>query len=169
MLGCGEFCQVEFRLCPQAYSLMQISQKPRNSQALKLNPVLPDARQDKTRQNVRKTINTCFTTEILKENLVPPQPRKPLPSRGRNLSLDAMVPRSCGKDQGGHKGQGEWADLARDGRAGPMARTEPGTQIIIYPLVKHLLLMDVPTFQRGYIQQANTLKGFYSENQEEKV
>lgn len=156
MLGCGEFSQVEFSPCPQAYSLMQISQKPRNSHALKVNPVLLDARKDKTRQNIRKIINRCFTTVILKESLFPLQPRSSFPSRGQKSLRGCNVPRSCRKEQRGHKGQGEWANLARVGRAGPMARTEPDMQIIIYPLVRYLLLIDVPTLQTGYILRANT-------------
>lgn len=138
---------------------MQIRQKIGNSQALKVNPVLYDARQDKTRQNVRKTNNRCFPADILKENLFPFQPRSPL-ACGVGVGVEGRISHQMqcinGKEQEVIKGQGEWAGLAGVGRAGPMARAEPDLQILIHPVARHLLLVDVPTLQRGHSMHANT-------------
>lgn len=53
--GVESFIKVNSVSCPQAYSLLHISQKPGNSQALQVNPVLQDARQDKAKCQKRAT------------------------------------------------------------------------------------------------------------------
>lgn len=52
--GVESFIKVNSVSCPQAYSLLHISQKPGNSQALQVNPVLQDARQDKAKCQKRE-------------------------------------------------------------------------------------------------------------------
>lgn len=143
MLRCGEFSQVEFSLFLKRIVWCKSARNPGSSQSLKVNPVLHDARQDKTKYQKNK--QQMLSCRDLGGKAISSSARKSSSLRGQKSLYGCSVLGSCQRGREDSEGHRRWADLASIERAG----AEPGTQILIPPLVRHLLLTDVPTLQRG--------------------